>query len=290
MIDPGLTDKVVLITGTNNPLGIGAAMARAFATQGARLFLHSFCQPQNVPPAITPGPSESYYRSLQATPVDQVLGEVRALGAAAFGAETDLSDPAAIPALFDQAEQLLGPVEVLVNNAASWEGDTFLPSETQLQNQWVELWTARSAAIHAGLFDHIFAVNTRAAALLMGEFADRHLRRGANWGRILNISTDGAACGPSEATYAASKLALESYTRTAAVELGRFGVTVNVLALGPVQTGWITPKLERAVLPSIPLGRMGTPDDVADVVVFLASEQARWLTGQRICVGGGHGM
>jgi 3-oxoacyl-[acyl-carrier protein] reductase len=104
----------------------------------------------------------------------------------------------------------------------------------------------------------------------------------------VNISTAGSECFPSEASYGASKHALESYTRTAARELGQFGITVNVLALGPVQTGWITPQLEQALVPTLALGRLGTPEDVADVVVFLASEQARWVTGQKIFVDGGH--
>lgn len=79
-------------------------------------------------------------------------------------------------------------------------------------------------------------------------------------------------------------------TRSAAHELGQFGITVNALALGPVQTGWIPPELERALVPTIPIGRIGTPEDVADVVVFLASDQARWVTGQRILVSNGHRM
>ena len=125
---------------------------------------------------------------------------------------------------------------------------------------------------------------------MMAEFARRHIERGARWGRIINVSTAGADRFPSEITYGASKFALESYSRSAAIELGKFGVTVNVVSLGPVQTGWITAELERAMLPTIPLGRIGSPEDVADVIVFLASDQARWLTGQRIYVGGGHGM
>ena len=81
---------------------------------------------------------------------------------------------------------------------------------------------------------------------------------------------------------------LESDTRSAASE--KLGVTVNIVSLGPVQTGWITPELERAIVPTVPLRRLGTPEDVADVIVFIASNQARWVTGQRIYVGGGHGM
>jgi 3-oxoacyl-[acyl-carrier protein] reductase len=122
----------------------------------------------------------------------------------------------------------------------------------------------------------------------MTEFARRHVAGRATWGRIVNISTAGSEGFPSEASYGASKYALESYTRAAAQELGQFGITVNALALGPVQTGWITPALEQALLPTLALPRIGTPEDVADVVVFLASEQARWVTGQKIFVDGGH--
>jgi 3-oxoacyl-[acyl-carrier protein] reductase len=157
-------------------------------------------------------------------------------------------------------------------------------------NELVELWTKRPSTIDAGIFDRLFAVNTRAVALMMAEFTRRHVERGANWGRIVNISTAGAEVFPSEISYGASKLALEGYTRSAALELGQFGITVNVLSLGPVQTGWITPELEKEILPTIPLGRIGRPEDVADVIVFFASEQARWVTAQKIYVGGGHGM
>jgi 3-oxoacyl-[acyl-carrier protein] reductase len=149
---------------------------------------------------------------------------------------------------------------------------------------------SRTTPLTAGTFERQFLVNVLAAALMMAEFAKRHLDRQASWGRIINISTDGAEGFPSEVSYGASKLALESYTRGAACELGRFGITVNVLALGPAQTGWIDAELERRLLPTIPLGPIGQPSDIADVVVFLASDQARWVTGQRIFVGGGHRM
>jgi 3-oxoacyl-[acyl-carrier protein] reductase len=106
----------------------------------------------------------------------------------------------------------------------------------------------------------------------------------------VNISTDGASCFPSEISYGASKHALESYSRSAAQELGQYGVTVNVVSPGPVQTGWITSELEEIEVPNIPLGRIGQPGDVADVIVFLSSNQARWVTGQLVYVGGGHVM
>jgi 3-oxoacyl-[acyl-carrier protein] reductase len=155
---------------------------------------------------------------------------------------------------------------------------------------WSNYGPAGPWAISGASFDRLFAVNARAMALLTAEFARRHIDRGAKWGRVINISTAGAYCFPSEISYGASKLAMEGYTRSAAVELGQFGITVNAVSLRPVQTGWITPGLEERILPTIPLGRIGNPEDVADVVVFLASDQARWVTGQRLFVGGGHGM
>jgi len=293
MIDPGLEGKVVLVTGANNPCGIGAALARALAAQGARLFLHYFRPPDVQAKAQaekTLLPGEAFYAAQRSKSAAEVLAELHKIGAEAHACEADLSGPDTVSQLFEQAENLLGPVEILINNAAHWEADTFVPPAAELSNKLVELWSDRPTSTSAALFDRLFSVNTRAPLLLMAEFARRHIARGASWGRIVNVSTDGADRFPSEVTYGASKFALESYTRSAASELGKFGITVNVVSLGPVQTGWITPGLERAILPAIPLGRVGTPADVADVIVFLASEQARWMTGQRIFVGGGHAM
>ena len=294
MIDPGLKEKVVLITGANNPYGIGAGVARAFAAQGSKVFLHYLRQAESNDLSETTGetnsPGVSFYHSQQAKSADGVIREICNMGAEAHAWEADLADASAIPAMFDHAERLLGPVEIVVNNAAYWEGDTFVPSGAELENKLVELWTDRPKSITADSFDRLYAVNTRAPALTIAEFARRHIERRARWGRIVNVSTAGAECFPSEISYGASKHALESYTRSAAMELGKFGINVNVVSLGPVQTGWITAELERAILPTIPLGRIGSPEDVADVVVFLASDQSRWVTGQRIYVGGGHGM
>jgi 3-oxoacyl-[acyl-carrier protein] reductase len=293
MIDPALNQKVALITGANNPHGIGAGIACAFAAQGAKVFLHYLRQ---LPSGMleTPGeadaPGAPFYYAQQTKTADEVLAEIRKTGGEAEAWEADLADASSIPALFDRAEQMLGPVEILVNNAAYWEADTFVPANAELDNKLVELWSDRPKSITASSFDKLFAVNTRAPALMMAEFARRHIARGSHWGRVINVSTDGAERFPSETSYGASKFALESYTRSAASELGKFGINVNAVSLGAVQTGWITVELERAILPTIPLGRTGTPEDVADVVVFLASEQSRWVTGQRIYVGGGHEM
>jgi 3-oxoacyl-[acyl-carrier protein] reductase len=215
-----------------------------------------------------------------------VLAAIRAAGGRAEAIEADLADPAAIPLLFDRAEAAFGPVSVLISNAAHWEPDTLFPEARDAASP--ATWPPRSLPVSAGSLDRSFAVNARATALLMAEFARRHVERGAAWGRIVNVSTDAADCFPREAGYGASKAALESLSRSASVELGRLGITVNVISPGPIQTDWITPELEAAIAASTPLGRAGQPDDIADVVVFLASEQARWITGQVIRVGGGH--
>ena len=294
MIDTGLRGKVIVITGAQH--GIGAATARAFAVQGASLFIHylrlpvASADPGNTEAPSAGSPGEALYRSRQAISADGVLRDIRAQGGRAEAVEADLSRPENIPFLFDQAERVFGPVQVLVNNAAHWEGDSFLPAETEPPNPLVELWTSRSRRLTAESHNRHFAVNSRAVALMMSEYFRRHVGRGSRWGRIVNVSTEGACCFPGEVSYGASKAALESYSRSAALEFAKFGVTVNIVAPGPTQTGWITPELEKGMLPSIPLARLGQPEDVADVIVFLASEQGRWVTGQLLNVGGGSRM
>jgi 3-oxoacyl-[acyl-carrier protein] reductase len=191
----------------------------------------------------------------------------------------------------DTVEQVFGPVDVLVNNAARCEPDTFIPRRSEESGDRTigglgPLMSTFTCESH----DRHFAVNSRAVALLITEFAQRHIARGRRWGRIINVSTDGASGFPGEISYWASKHALESYSRAAARELGAYGITVNIVSPGPIQTGWMSPELEAKVVPAIPLGRVGRPEDVADVVVFLASEQARWVTGQLLYAGGGHRM
>ncbi|MFN2521216.1 MAG: SDR family NAD(P)-dependent oxidoreductase, partial [Candidatus Limnocylindria bacterium] len=152
-------------------------------------------------------------------------------------------------------------------------------------------WGGRETIpLTADSFAKHFDVNARAVALIMAEHARRHFSRGGRWGRIVNVSTDGSASFPGEASYGASKYAMESYSRAAAWELGPMGITVNVVSPGPTDTGWITPAMVDAMERGSPLGRVGLPEDIADVIVFLASDKARWLTGQLLFVGGGHRM
>ena len=125
---------------------------------------------------------------------------------------------------------------------------------------------------------------------MMAEYLNRFLKRKADWGRIINITTDAAHAHEANISYAASKHAIESYSRSAAIELGKYGITVNIIAPGPIQTGYLSPEEESSIASQTPLRRVGRPEDVADAIVFLASEQANWLTGQLLYVGGGWRM
>jgi 3-oxoacyl-[acyl-carrier protein] reductase len=296
MIDPGLKEQVVLVTGANSPWGIGAATARAFAAQGASVFLHYLRQSSedfgdidvDAPSADTPG--MAFYLSLQAETADNVVQGIRQQGGLADSWEADLSDASVVPELLDRAERSLGPITVLVNNAAAYEADTLTP---QLTGDGASgLWEGGpvTSSVNAGSVDRHFAVNTRAVALLMAEFARRRSQHDCRSGRIINVSADCSRGSPGEVSYRASKHALESYSRSAAAELGPMGITVNVVSPGPVQTGYMSPDLEEQLCNDIPLRRVGQPEDIADVVVFLASEQARWVTGQVLTVHGGHRM
>lgn len=290
MINPQLEGKTAVVTGANNPYGLGAAIALALAAQGVKIFLHYYRNPTSSSLPASDMPGEAFYLAQGSKEPDEVLAAIHNIGGQAVAWEADLSDPAVIPRLFDAAEVAFGQVDILVNNAAYWEADTFLSQPEEVVNKAVEMWTDAPQRVTAVSIDNLFAVITRATALMMAEFGDRVRQRQGNWGRIINISTDGAYSFPSEVSYGASKLAMEGYSRSAAQELGQFGITVNILSPGPIQTGWITPELEASCMAHCPLGRIGQPEDIADVAVFLASVQARWVTGQTIHVGGGNKM
>jgi 3-oxoacyl-[acyl-carrier protein] reductase len=181
MIDTGLKDKVVVVTGGNNPKGIGAATARAFAAQGARVFVHYF-QAKAEPAKDVIGikdPGEEWYNAAQMMTAQHVVNAIRAEGGQVEAWEADLADPAMAPALFDHAERALGPVQVLVNNAAYCAPDTFLPSGAGDRSIGGLGPVLRS--ITGETHDRHFAVNSRAVALLMAEFAGRHIAR---WGAV----------------------------------------------------------------------------------------------------------
>jgi 3-oxoacyl-[acyl-carrier protein] reductase len=286
--------RVALVTGVNNPLGIGAGVAIALARLRVSVFATYLAQsveeygidPKEAARAVEPG--EALYRERNSRGAEEVVSQIRAAGGRIETWEADLADPGVAGALFDRAEAAFGGVDLLVNNAAYSFRDSFLPAE-RLDGRSTTS-TFRVSTLTAEGLDRHWQVNARAPALLMSEFARRHIARGAAWGRIVNVSSDGAPVFPGEVSYGATKYALESLGKSAAAELGPYGITVNTVSLGPIQTGWIGPELAAEVERGTPLGRVGRPEDVADVVAFLCSEQARWVTGQTIFVGGGHRM
>jgi 3-oxoacyl-[acyl-carrier protein] reductase len=276
MIDPQLEGKVVLITGANNPYGIGAATAKAFALQGAKVLLTYLrlapeefgIDPQEAAQATAAG--LPFYHARRAEGATEVVDRIKAEGGWAEAFEADLTDPEQISQLFDWGKRSAGPIDILVNNAAAYqEPDT--------------IFTA-SFSTYRKTFD----VNVGATLLMMLEFVRRFEEQGRKRGCIINLSTDSAQAFSGQINYGASKAAIEAFTRSVAIEVGSLGIRVNTIAPGPTQSGYISAALEAELREKIPLKRIGEPEDIADVAVFLASAQARWITGEVIKVSGGH--
>lgn len=289
MVETGIDGKVALVTGGNH--GIGAAIAQALAAQGAKIFITYF-RPETayaeseLQAALDAGiGGNRLYWANQQQSADHVVAAIRKAGGTATALELDLSESEAIPGLYDRCEAELGPVQILVNNHTYCAPETFDPANVGHNESGAGVQLTSADGI-----DRHMAVNVRATVLLMREFVERHVGRGVDWGRIVNISTDAAHAHGSNVSYAASKHAIESYSRSAASELGKYGITVNIVAPGPIQTGYITPAMEREIEAETPLGRVGRPEDIANAVVFLVSEQGAWLTGQLLYVGGGYRM
>ncbi|MGD8786102.1 MAG: SDR family oxidoreductase [Phycisphaerales bacterium] len=294
MLDTGLKNKVVIVTGANH--GMGAATAIALAKEGAKVFVHYYragaeaygeLSEEDAKKATVPG--RAYYYKMQSKTADEVVKAIESLGSKCFAFESDLAEPSNIPEIFDKAEEKLGPVDVVVNNAAYTKCDTFIP-EDELKKEPSFANQFPKATFSAETHDRNFEVNSRAVGLMMAEFAKRYIARKATWGRIVNISSDGAHGYSEVVSYYASKAAGESFTRAAAVELGPYGITVNAVSPGAVNTGWLPPEIEENLAKTYPLRRLGKPEDIANAIVFFASEQADWITGQVLFVGGGNKM
>jgi 3-oxoacyl-[acyl-carrier protein] reductase len=243
---------VVVVTGASRTRGIGASICRAFAEQGCSLLLS----------AHSSYDKQSYPDDPAGMGVEPLVDELQRRGAAAEYLEADLAQPDCADLLLNRAEELFGNPSILVNNAAFSSKDGY------------EKLDARGLDAH-------YAVNVRGAALLSVEFAKRF--SGKRGGRILFL-TSGQDLGPmpGELAYAASKGAITAFMRSLAKEVAGRGITVNSVDPGPTDTGWMTDDLKASLIKQSAIGRLGSPDDAARLIVFLASAAADWISGEVI--------
>ena len=270
MVDYGLKNKIAVITGANNPWGIGATTALAFAREGARVVLvyKKIDRPFDATKTDRHG-ADRYYGA-NAGDASCVEAKLKEMKADYLIIEGDISNEDRVKEIYGKVLDKYGKVDILVNNAAT---DDENGSDT------IE-------RITRAVIDDTFAVNVRGSILMTREFINNR----GDHGRIINISTDAAQAFAGQITYGASKATLEALTRSIALEVAQYGITVNCVAPGPTQTGWIDENFEKVVIPLIPMGRLIAPDDIAETILFLSSDQAKMITGQVIKVSGGKGL
>ena len=261
---------MAIIAGANNPWGIGATTALAFAREGAKVVLVYKKVDRPFDPAKTGANGVDRYYSANAGDATAVESKLQALSADYLILESDISNEAAVKDIYAAVMERYGRVDILVNNAATDDENGFDTIEKITQK----------------VIDDTFAVNVRGSLLMTREFINHR----TDYGRIINLSTDAAQVFAGQITYGASKATLEALTRSIALEVAQYGITVNCVAPGPTQTGWIDAEFEKVVVPLIPMGKLIQPEDIAETILFLASEQARMLTGQVIKVSGGHAI
>lgn len=248
--------KVAVVTGASRKIGIGAAIARQLARAGADVFITTYHAYDDSQPWGS-----------NVTESEALLVELRASGVQAYCLDLDLTMLDAPARVFDHAEEVLGPVDILVNNA------------TYSVNDGIDSLTA-------DILDKHYVMNLRAMALLCTEFARRFKK--SSGGRIINISSgQGLGPMPGELAYAATKGAVDAFTVSLSAELAPRGITVNAIDPGATDTGWMSPELKTQLTRQAPLGRVGLPEDASRLACFLASEEAGWITGQIIHSRGG---
>jgi 3-oxoacyl-[acyl-carrier protein] reductase len=243
-----LAGKVAIVTGASK--GIGAGIAKALGAQGASVVVN--------------------YASSQEG-ADAVVGSIVQHGGQAIAVQGDVSKAAEAQALVDAAIATYGRLDILVNNAGVYE---FSPI----------------GDITEAHYHRLFDVNVL-GVLLATQAAAKHLSEGAS---VINISSNISTLQlPDSAVYSGTKAAVDAITGVLAKELGPRKIRVNAINPGMVETegtqsfGIIGSDFEKTIVADTPLGRVGQPDDIADVAVFLASDSARWLTGERLTASGG---
>lgn len=245
-----LSGKVAVVTGASK--GIGAAVARSFAAAGAAVVVN--------------------YASSKVG-ADKVVAEIAATGGKAISVQGDMSKSADVKRLFAETDKAFGKLDILVNNAGVY---AFAPLED----------------INEQEFYRQFNTNVLGPILTTQE-ALKHF--GNSGGSVINVSSVASVHNmPASTVYSATKSALDSVTRVLSNELAARKIRVNTIAPGGVETegtvtaGVIGSNLEKQMIAGTPLGRLGQPDDIARVALFLASDDSGWVTGERITAAGGY--
>lgn len=270
MVDYGLKGRVAVVTGANNPQGIGAATVLAFAREGAKVVLIYKKVDRPFDKNKTDRNGVDRYYAANAGDADAVENKLKEMNADYLVFESDISDENAVKEIYSAVISKYGRVDILVNNAATDDENGYDTIEKITRN----------------VIDDTFAVNVKGSLMMTREFVNHR----NDYGRIINLSTDASQIFAGQITYGASKATLEALTRSVALEVAKYGITVNCVAPGPTQTGWIDEELEKAVIPLIPMEKLIQPEDIAETILFLASEQARMVTGQVVKVSGGHAL
>ncbi|AFM27447.1 SDR family NAD(P)-dependent oxidoreductase [Desulfomonile tiedjei] len=245
---PDLTEKIAIVTGGGK--GIGKAIALGLAKCGAKVVIAARTVPE----------------------IEAVADEIRSTGGSAHAKMTDLTQSDQIDALVQEAVNVFGGVDILVNNAAR----SFLRPLIDLREDG---------------FDKIFDTNVKGTFLLSRAAAKIMMQRGG--GRIVNVTTVGAERGgPMMGAYFASKAAVKMLTMCMATEWASMNILVNAVGPGITRTHfsqpiWTNPELERQLVSHIPQGRIAEPEDIVGAVLFLCSDAASFITGQTIYVDGG---
>ncbi|HEX6286157.1 MAG TPA: SDR family oxidoreductase [Acidimicrobiia bacterium] len=258
-------DRVAVVTGANH--GIGAAIAVALARSGVRV-LATYLRMEAVSEPST-------YEMNRMSSTEDLVRQVESGEGVAVGLEVDLTSEGAAALIFDRAEQRLGPVSILINNASAWTADTFADAEEDRLGRPL-------SRLSEATFDSVFAVDARASALLIAEFAVRHQRHDLDWGRIVGLTSGDPGGFPEEVSYGAAKAAMENLTMSAAFELADRGITANVVHPPVTDTGWVDDEVRRVVAASPKMFHVAAPDEVAAVVAFLCSDAADLITANRI--------
>ncbi|MEJ1963236.1 MAG: glucose 1-dehydrogenase [Gammaproteobacteria bacterium] len=244
-----LKGKVAIVTGASK--GIGAGIARSLGEAGASVVVN-------------------YASSREGA--DKVVAQIKEAGGKAVAVQGDVSKAADVKRIFDETKKAFGSLDVLVNNAGVYAfGSLESVSETDYRRH--------------------FDINVLGTLLATQESLNHF---GPNGGSVINISSVTSANPvPNALVYSASKAAVDSITRSLATELGPRKIRVNTIAPGGVETegthrlGVIGSDFEKQLVAATPLGRIGQPDDIARLAVYLASEDAAWVTGERITASGG---